>query len=631
MHEPTSDRDLVLASNRGDLNAFARLVERHYRAVVGVAVAITRDASLAEDIAQETFAAAWTQLAGLRDPDRVRGWLCNIARNQSRNERRRRTRETPDDAVALAVADRRPTPADAMLAHETERELRAAVAEVPEAYRESLVLYYWLEQSIESVAAALDITEQAAQKRISRARRLVADGVARRLERAPHGRRTPELAAVAIVTLIASPTASAAAATKGTRMTSQLPKGPMIVAGAGALGLVGMVGLHLMDTHGAEAAPDARPAPSASHAPAGSSAARPRRAPKLPDGPASLGADDAASRAGGHGSPASYELTHIAPSGVAVNLSGGTSSMFGSDALLAMLEGRPEREALARSPRPIVRHLRGRVIDEDGEPIAGTVILAADAFLEQLGSIAADSGCVTDATGRFELPLHTATATTIVALDARKGWTPTRAVPAGPADAELEIQVPRPGTLIGKLRWAGEPVVGPIEIARLDRTFRLPLDTDARGQVELSQLPPGRYTVQGFLAGTRRHVERTVTIESGRTTQVTLELSDQTFGGLVAVRLRDRAAARTARGVEYILVPGRDRQLEPANLHALVERGAAHTIARGEAWAEIDNVAPGEYTLCADRIGRTPAQPVVCRTVVVKAGEPALEVELVAP
>ena len=76
-----------------ELTDFGRLVELHYRAVVAVAYANTRDVGLAEDIAQDTFVAAWASRDKLRAVSRVRPWLCSIARSRSRNALRSRRRE----------------------------------------------------------------------------------------------------------------------------------------------------------------------------------------------------------------------------------------------------------------------------------------------------------------------------------------------------------------------------------------------------------------------------------------------------------------------------------------------------------------------------------------------------------
>src|SRR5258706_9294213 len=148
-----------------ELQAFGQLVETHYAAVNAVAYATTRDIALAEDVAQDTFVAAWTTLDRLRDPARVRPWLCGIARNQARNALRRRRADVAEQDVMDAH-----TPLDAVVDRETARELAQALATIPARYREALVLFYWDDQSIAQVATMLAISEAAAQKRISRAR-----------------------------------------------------------------------------------------------------------------------------------------------------------------------------------------------------------------------------------------------------------------------------------------------------------------------------------------------------------------------------------------------------------------------------------------------------------------------------
>src|SRR5678816_323009 len=98
-----TDGELLEASRRGERDAFGALVERYQRVVCAISYSRTRDQALSEDVAQETFLAAWRQLDQLREPSRLRSWLCGIARNLARKARRRTVRETPIEApVAIA-------------------------------------------------------------------------------------------------------------------------------------------------------------------------------------------------------------------------------------------------------------------------------------------------------------------------------------------------------------------------------------------------------------------------------------------------------------------------------------------------------------------------------------------------
>src|SRR5438876_876971 len=77
----SSDAELLEASRRGERDAFGAIVGRYQRVVSAVSYSRTRDRALGDDVAQETFIAAWRQLDQLREPSRLRSWLCGIARN----------------------------------------------------------------------------------------------------------------------------------------------------------------------------------------------------------------------------------------------------------------------------------------------------------------------------------------------------------------------------------------------------------------------------------------------------------------------------------------------------------------------------------------------------------------------
>src|SRR5579862_614662 len=73
-----SDEALVQAARKGDRIAFDTLVDRYARAVLSRLLAWTRDASAAEDLAQETFLRAWQGLGRLREPQAFGSWLLSI-------------------------------------------------------------------------------------------------------------------------------------------------------------------------------------------------------------------------------------------------------------------------------------------------------------------------------------------------------------------------------------------------------------------------------------------------------------------------------------------------------------------------------------------------------------------------
>ncbi|MBK7538044.1 MAG: sigma-70 family RNA polymerase sigma factor, partial [Myxococcales bacterium] len=180
-----SDAELLEASRRGERAAFATLVERYQGVVCAVSYSRTGDRALSEDVAQDTFLAAWRQLHQVREVHRLRAWLCGIARNLSLKARRKRARETPveDELEQSASADLFEQVSD----RQAERLVRDALHRVPEIYRDALVLYYHEQQSAREVALALGISEAAVLQRLARGRQLLAAGVSGLVERALRG------------------------------------------------------------------------------------------------------------------------------------------------------------------------------------------------------------------------------------------------------------------------------------------------------------------------------------------------------------------------------------------------------------------------------------------------------------
>ena len=170
-----TDDACIQASRQGDREAFARLIERYQRAVYAVAFSGVRDRARADDITPDTFVIAWRQLDELRDSKRLGAWLCGIARNLARDARRRTRRETLVDVDDVAHPT---TPFDAMSEAEAERIIAAALGQVPDVYREPLVLYYYEQRSVDDVARYIGISAATTNKRLSRGRRYLAERVA---------------------------------------------------------------------------------------------------------------------------------------------------------------------------------------------------------------------------------------------------------------------------------------------------------------------------------------------------------------------------------------------------------------------------------------------------------------------
>jgi RNA polymerase sigma factor (sigma-70 family) len=176
-----SDAALVTQSVAGNRDAFGQIVAHHQSLICSLAYSATGSLTQSEDIAQETFVTAWKHLPELREPAKLRAWLCGIARNLIGKTLRRDAREPVHVAGPLEEANESPSheplPSDHVIGKEEEAILWRSLERIPETYREPLVLFYREHQSVERVADELELTQDAVKQRLSRGRKLLQEQV----------------------------------------------------------------------------------------------------------------------------------------------------------------------------------------------------------------------------------------------------------------------------------------------------------------------------------------------------------------------------------------------------------------------------------------------------------------------
>src|SRR3954466_7207614 len=117
-----SDAELVACSLASDRDAYAAIVQRHQSLVCAITYSACGDVHQSEDLAQETFLAAWKSLRDLKDPAQLRPWLRGVARNIVRGALRKQGRapatqnHPEDDSLASTV----PGPDEASISREEE-------------------------------------------------------------------------------------------------------------------------------------------------------------------------------------------------------------------------------------------------------------------------------------------------------------------------------------------------------------------------------------------------------------------------------------------------------------------------------------------------------------------------------
>lgn len=210
-----NDADLVADSLAGRRDAFRQIVERYQTLVCSLAYSATGSVTQSEDVAQETFISAWKDLRLLREPHKLRAWLCGIVRNQAHRSRRAAGHEPVRNATPLEDAVDSPAaealPSEQAVSREEETILWRSLEKIPENYREPLILFYREHRSIEQVAAELELSEDVVKQRLSRGRKLLQEEVQSFVENTL--RRTASGQVFSGAVLAALPAAAGATAT----------------------------------------------------------------------------------------------------------------------------------------------------------------------------------------------------------------------------------------------------------------------------------------------------------------------------------------------------------------------------------------------------------------------------------
>ena len=167
--------------------AIEALVHQHSRMVYRIAYAVLRRHHDAEDAAQETFVRVMRYSAKLRDVDDPKTWLARIAWRVAvdRTKQRGWSREVSLDDPEKPIGEIKSSNAPADTKIETTQIgslLEKLIAALPGKLREPLVLSTIEEMSPREVAATLGINEAAVRSRVFRARQIVKEKLAQRLE-----------------------------------------------------------------------------------------------------------------------------------------------------------------------------------------------------------------------------------------------------------------------------------------------------------------------------------------------------------------------------------------------------------------------------------------------------------------
>lgn len=175
MNSDNPDAALVRRALAGDPQGARALVERHREAVYRLARTATGDGEEAFDITQDAFMAAFGALARYDPARSFRGWIAAIALNKCRDRARRRAVRRflglpVPDHVAQWVADDTPSPETQAASRDELVATATAIAELPSALKDVLILRTIEGMSQLETAEALGISAKAVETRLYRAR-----------------------------------------------------------------------------------------------------------------------------------------------------------------------------------------------------------------------------------------------------------------------------------------------------------------------------------------------------------------------------------------------------------------------------------------------------------------------------
>ncbi len=159
-----SDAEITRMTLNGEKQAFAVLVERYERPVRAVALNVLGDYHRAADAAQDAFVKAYEKLPGLRKPAAFGPWLMKITRRCALDAARRAPKETSlEPQIAEAIESPQ------VRLDRDKQTLLAAVAKLPKAEQQVIMLRYLGGNSVKEVAGIVGRSVGTVTKQLSRA------------------------------------------------------------------------------------------------------------------------------------------------------------------------------------------------------------------------------------------------------------------------------------------------------------------------------------------------------------------------------------------------------------------------------------------------------------------------------
>ncbi len=181
-------------ARQGDQAAFGMLIEAYQGPVYNLAYRMLNHAGEAEEAAQEAFIRAYTRLDSYDPQHKFSTWMLSITSNYCIDILRKRRAillsiDEPLPAHPALMSDRENSPEAQTVHGELSDMVQTLLQQLPEDYRQAVVLRYWYEMSYEEIAEVMQTSVSAIKSRLFRARRLLAQagidmGISTEIEKA---------------------------------------------------------------------------------------------------------------------------------------------------------------------------------------------------------------------------------------------------------------------------------------------------------------------------------------------------------------------------------------------------------------------------------------------------------------
>jgi len=192
VRDKSGEADIIACIRAGSTHMFHHLIRPYERKVYAMALALVKNAEDAEDVAQEAFLRALSNLDSFRAESKFSTWLISIALNEARAKlrcvRTEKFDSLDDDAKEARVVlpdplwDWREVPSEMLERLEVRQWIEDAVSELPVIYREVFLLRDVEELSISETCRILGISVASVKVRLHRARMLMQKRLAPQLK-----------------------------------------------------------------------------------------------------------------------------------------------------------------------------------------------------------------------------------------------------------------------------------------------------------------------------------------------------------------------------------------------------------------------------------------------------------------